>query len=124
MENELRSSMMVVASAFATAEDCALSTVSRRCRNDSAFFRRIADIRKSFTARTFDEVMQWFSDHWPVGTDWPATVPRPSARSNLIPGDSPDRAVGSSPDPTVQIPGSLPPADGHRDPVPPAPTGG
>jgi hypothetical protein len=94
MENTLRASLVATADAFALAENCALSTVSRRCRNDSAFFRRIADVEKSFTLRTFDEVMQWFSDNWPPGHEWPDGVDRPQVSATSSPSgvDSPSHA--------------------------------
>lgn len=65
MENELRTILLETAQAYASAENCAISTVSRRCRNDSGFFSRLTDPTKSFTARTFDEVMAWFNANWP-----------------------------------------------------------
>jgi hypothetical protein len=71
METELRTFLLSVAAAYAAAGGCALSTVARRCRNDSSFFERIADPQKSFTARTFDEVMAWFDQNWPDGKERP-----------------------------------------------------
>jgi hypothetical protein len=86
MENELRAILLETAQAYASANGCALSTVSRRCRNDSSFFVRIADPTKSFTARTFDEVMGWFDSEWPEGGEkpfcllkWRAETMRPAA---------------------------------------------
>ena len=125
MENDLRSSLIAVAEAFAAAEGCALSTVSRRCRNDSAFFRRIADVGKSFTLRTFDEVMQWFSDNWPGDADWPIGVARPSAASSPSLGDSPSHAGAASARPISQTERSPAAVHGAGDPVvTPASTGG
>jgi hypothetical protein len=71
MENELRTILLETAQSYASVNACALSTVSRRCRNDSSFFVRIADPTKSFTARTFDEVMGWFDANWTAGKDKP-----------------------------------------------------
>jgi hypothetical protein len=71
MENELRSHLLAIAARYASAASCALSTVSRRCRNDSSFFERIADARKSFTVRTYDEVIAWFDENWPEGAAKP-----------------------------------------------------
>ncbi|WP_313194628.1 hypothetical protein [Shinella zoogloeoides] len=31
---------------------------------------------------TFERAMQWFSDNWPEGADWPDDVPRP-VRANV-----------------------------------------
>ena len=71
MENELRFTLLETASAFAKACGCALSTVSRRVKNDAAFFSRIKDTSKTFTARTFDEVMFWFAENWPAEKQMP-----------------------------------------------------
>lgn len=71
MENELRTTLLETASAFAKVSECALSTVARRVKNDSGFFDRIADPAKSFTARTYDEVMRWCADNWPAGKQMP-----------------------------------------------------
>lgn len=76
MENELRSILLTTAEAYASAADCGLSTVSRRCRSEAGFFTRIAEPGKSFTARTFDEVMVWFATNWPEGADLPAHLRR------------------------------------------------
>lgn len=98
MEAELRQTLRIVAGAFAEADGCALSTVSRRCRNDSGFFHRLADSSKSFTARTFDEVMQWFSANWPEGSAWPEVIARPpiSAPKTASLDNTNPHAAGSS----------------------------
>lgn len=71
MENELRSHLLAIAALYASSAKCALSTVSRRCRNDSSFFERIADPTKSFTVKTYDEVITWFDENWPEGAAKP-----------------------------------------------------
>lgn len=71
MENLLRTTLIETATAFAKASDCALSSVGRRIKNDSGFFDRVADPTRSFTARTFDEVMRWCADNWPNGKQMP-----------------------------------------------------
>lgn len=76
MENELRSILLTTAEAYASAANCALSTVSRRCRSENGFFARIAKPENSFTARTFDEVMIWFATNWPEDADLPAHLRR------------------------------------------------
>jgi hypothetical protein len=65
MENELRKILLDTACAFAKASDCAVSTVSRRVKNNPNFFSRIEDTTTSFTLRTYDEVMRWFASNWP-----------------------------------------------------------
>jgi hypothetical protein len=76
MEHDLRRILIETASAFALASDCAVSTVARRCKNDSAFFERLKDTSKSFTVRTYDEVMDWFMKNWPDGKDRPVDLLR------------------------------------------------
>ena len=42
----------------------------------SMFFRRLREGR-SCTIRKYRDAVQFFSDHWPHGVDWPLGVPRP-----------------------------------------------
>ena len=72
MENELRQHLLYVAGRYSELANCALSTVSRRCRNDSSFFERISDPSKSFTVKTYDEVIAWFAANWPESAPRPA----------------------------------------------------
>jgi hypothetical protein len=74
MENELRKILLETAASFAKASDCAVSTVSRRAKNDPNFFARMEDTSKTFTARTFDEVMRWCADNWPEGKQLPLAL--------------------------------------------------
>lgn len=30
------------------------------------------------TTRRAERVIQWFSDHWPEGLEWPSDIPRPA----------------------------------------------
>lgn len=112
MEYELRQKLLATAAAYGRAFDIGLSSVARRCRNDSGFFRRIADPSKSFTARTFDEVMQWFSDNWPVNAAWPALVARPgsvNAPKTPSPDSTADHIGRSDRHPTLDTERSLEP---------------
>lgn len=36
---------------------------------------------KDLTTRSFERALQWFSDHWPEGTDWPEQVDRPAPKT-------------------------------------------
>jgi hypothetical protein len=40
---------------------------------------RIAQLRdgRDIGTRRLDRAIQWFSDHWPEGADWPAVIVRP-----------------------------------------------
>lgn len=71
MESELRNTLLSTAAAYSAAAGCGITTVSRRVKNNAGFFKGISDPSRSFTARTYDEVMRWFSQNWPEGTEKP-----------------------------------------------------
>lgn len=77
MENELRSNLLNCASAFAGAKEISLSTLGRLAAGDWRFFDNLTKDDKTFTARKYDEVLQWFSANWPENTDWPGGLDRP-----------------------------------------------
>ncbi len=79
MENELRHDLRSCAEAYAKARGIEIPTVGRLAAGDWRFFDRIVD-GKSFTARTYDNVMRWFSTNWPDGSAWPEDVRRPAPR--------------------------------------------
>ncbi len=74
MESELRSALLATANAYADAARCGITTVSRRVKNNAGFFKGLEDPSKSFTARTYDEVMEWFARHWPAGKPLPSSL--------------------------------------------------
>ena len=77
MESELRLKLMACASAYASARSVSIATIGRLAAGDCRFFDRLDDAEKTFTARKYDDVIRWFSDNWPAGTDWPVEVERP-----------------------------------------------
>ena len=77
MEQELAANLKACASAYASARGYELSTLGRIACGDSGFFTRLDDPTKTFTARKYDDVIAWFSDHWPEGVRWPKGVKRP-----------------------------------------------
>ena len=77
MENDLKQHLMSCATAFAEKRNMKLTTLGRKAANDSPFFTRLMESRTSFTARKYDEIIQWFSDHWPADLEWPSAVVRP-----------------------------------------------
>ena len=85
MEQELRGHLAAVAQTFASGSGLELVTVARYAAGDWRFFDRLAE-GAGFTARKYDDVMQWFSDHWPENHPWPDDVPRP------IPAPAPEPA--------------------------------
>ncbi len=77
METELTDNLAACAAAFAGARGLELSTIGRLAAGDSRFFSRLTE-GKTFTARKYDDVIQWFSDNWPAGAEWPEGVARPA----------------------------------------------
>ncbi|MFA5951521.1 MAG: hypothetical protein WC807_14675 [Hyphomicrobium sp.] len=77
MEKELRSNLLILAEAYAGAMGIALSTLARQAAGDWRFFQHLEEDGKTFTARKYDEVVQWFSDSWPSNVQWPEGVVRP-----------------------------------------------
>jgi hypothetical protein len=48
-------------------------------------------------SRTLSRAMQWLSDNWPVGTDWPAEIERPA----LSRPDQPGEGASANPAPAL-----------------------
>jgi hypothetical protein len=71
-------SLLCVARAYAAAAKVDLSTVSWRALGDTKKLGAMAD-GADIQVRRYEKTMQWFSDNWPEGFDWPAAVPRPPA---------------------------------------------
>ena len=44
------------------------------------FFSRL-EAGKGCTVRTYNQVLQWFSDSWPPGLAWPEWIPHPAPGS-------------------------------------------
>ncbi len=53
-----------------------VTTVGRLCSGDSRLVHRLGR-GGSLSQRVFANILQWFSDHWPLDLDWPADIPRP-----------------------------------------------
>lgn len=78
MEADLRHHLTTCAAAYGEAKGIGAVTVARLAAGDWRFFERIEG-GASFTARKYDAIMSWFSVNWPVGLDWPVSVPRPAS---------------------------------------------
>jgi hypothetical protein len=66
-----------VADAYCAAIGRSRGRVSTVIFNDGKKLDQIAK-GADLTTRSFERAMQWLSDHWPVGTDWPAEIERPA----------------------------------------------
>jgi hypothetical protein len=76
MEKALASHLLCLVAAYSEACQLNESTVGRFCAADGRFFLRIRE-GKTFTVKKYDEVVSWFSTHWPLGLDWPREIERP-----------------------------------------------
>lgn len=77
----LTQQLLTVAHAYAAAEGLDLSRVSWRAFSESKTLVALMEGRSSPTLRRADRGLQWLSDHWPEGADWPAAVARPAPTS-------------------------------------------
>lgn len=70
--------ILSLAATYAKSLGVEQSTVSWRAFGDTKKLKALtagADIQ----VKRWELTLQWFSDNWPEGTDWPADVPRPTA---------------------------------------------
>jgi hypothetical protein len=78
METKLANHLLALSESFCSAKELGESTVGRHCAADGRFFSRIR-AGKTFTAKKYDEVVAWFSCHWPEKCHWPDDVERPES---------------------------------------------
>lgn len=71
--------LLAVATAYCLAQQVPLARVSMHSVGDRRLLPGLVDDSLTLTLRRADRALQWFSDHWPDGAEWPASVPRPSA---------------------------------------------
>lgn len=82
MEETLRNQLLELARRFGEATELSLSAIGRRALNDNTVFGRLAAARLGFGIKTYDKLVQWFSDNWPQDLEWPEDVPRPIPHAN------------------------------------------
>ena len=66
---------LTLAECYARARQIAPSTLSHRARRSSTWLDRCAT--GNVTVRSTIGFVQWLSNHWPVGLEWPAGIDRP-----------------------------------------------
>lgn len=71
--------ILTVAGAYRDARGLSPSRVSTLVFNDGKKLDAIAKGADLATAR-FESAMQWFSDNWPAGVDWPSGIARPETQ--------------------------------------------
>ena len=88
MEAEMRSNLIRLAQGYADARGIGLPTIGRLAAGDWRFFERIQDGAKTFTARKYDDVVAFFSVHWPGDAEWPGGIERPVVSRETEKSDS------------------------------------
>ena len=70
--------LFTLADAYCKATGLAEGTVSDRVLKGG---NRLRDLRADgdIGVRRLQKAIEWFSDHWPAGAEWPADIPRPVA---------------------------------------------
>lgn len=76
----LREALITVSDTYGEAMKIGRQRVSTIVLQRGATLQRIADGEADVVTSTFERAMQWFSDNWPEGHDWPGSVPRPTPR--------------------------------------------
>jgi light-regulated signal transduction histidine kinase (bacteriophytochrome) len=77
MEETLRSNLIDLAAVFEQGAEVSRATIGKRALNDNTFYARI-ETGAGFNIKTFDRLIQWFSDNWPADVTWPAGIDRPA----------------------------------------------
>lgn len=75
---DLKAALLSVSARYCGSTGMSKARLATLIANDGKFFDRI-EAGGSFTIRTHERAMRWFSDNWPVGTAWPEGVARPPA---------------------------------------------
>jgi hypothetical protein len=69
--------ILALAHAYGSATGASTTTISSRVFNDGKKLAAIEAGSDLFSGR-LNRAVQWFSDNWPDGAEWPADVPRPA----------------------------------------------
>ena len=70
--------LALVTQLFSDATGVAISTLSSRIFNDGKRLAKVVDGTTDVGLKKYDEALQYFSDNWPDGTEWPLDVARPA----------------------------------------------
>ncbi|MBD9445781.1 MULTISPECIES: hypothetical protein [unclassified Rhizobium] len=73
----LREQLILVSDTFGQARGLGRQRVSTIVLNRGSTLDGVAIGEKDVTTGTFERAMQWFSDNWPEGAEWPTDVGRP-----------------------------------------------
>ena len=79
LEARARENLANLTERFCEATGASKASVGQRALNDNTFVPRVVEGDTTCTLRTYDRVLQWFSDNWPSSTRWPRGIERPAA---------------------------------------------
>ena len=63
--------LLAIARAYAKAENLRLTQVSRRVYGTSNFLADLEKGKVSISIRRYEQMVEWFRDHWSDGAPWP-----------------------------------------------------
>ena len=66
----------LLAETYSSGTGKSLATISNLSCGHARLFSRLSEGR-SCTLRTYNRVLQYFSDNWPLDLPWPVDIPRP-----------------------------------------------
>lgn len=72
----LTDQLLVVARAYCAARGLSMARVSTLVFNEGKKLGLIEG-GSDLTTKNLERAMQWFSDRWPEGANWPADIARP-----------------------------------------------
>jgi hypothetical protein len=72
----LKDKLLLVSSTFAEARGLSASRVSTLAFGDGKIIDRLR-VGSDLTTGRFESGMEWFSQNWPAGAEWPCSVERP-----------------------------------------------
>lgn len=73
---DYRARLLTIARSYCDATGLSMARVATLVHNQGAFFRRLEG-GAGCTVDTYEKCLQWFSDHWPEGVQWPHCAARP-----------------------------------------------
>lgn len=74
--------LLELSRAYIQAAGVEPSTLSSRMFNDG---KKLAAIEagRDIQVMRYERAMQWLSDNWPEGADWPRSIPRPPVKASM-----------------------------------------
>jgi hypothetical protein len=80
METELKDILVRLSADFLRLTGRKQGGVWAAAVGDARFLERV-HAGQTFTVKTFDRAVMWFSENWPEGVEWPEGVARPDPRA-------------------------------------------